>query len=59
MELKYLTTEEWNELNVLREAITYGPASVIPEKQEKFTELFVKSLLGKGENVMYLTPSNY
>lgn len=56
---EYLTTEEWQELNALREAITYNPASVTPEKQEKFTELLVRSLLGKGEKVMQLTPTNY
>lgn len=44
-----LTTEEWNELNVLRLAINENPASVHPEKQERFTELFVRSLEGKGD----------
>lgn len=44
-----LTTEEWNELNVLREAINYDPSTVTPEKMEKFTELFVRSLEGKGD----------
>jgi len=44
-----LTTEEWNELNVLREAINYDPITVTPEKMEKFTELFVRSLEGKGD----------
>lgn len=43
-----LTTEEWNELNALRVAIHDNPASVHPEKQERFTELFVRSLEGKG-----------
>lgn len=43
-----LTTEEWNELNALRVAINENPASVHPEKQERFTELFVRSLEGKG-----------
>ena len=44
-----LTTEEWNELNALREAIHYSPHTVSPEKMEKFTELFVRSLEGKGD----------
>ncbi len=39
-----LTTEEWNELDALRKAINDSPASVHPEKQERFTELFVRSL---------------
>ena len=44
-----LTTEEWTELNALREAIHYSPHTVSPEKMEKFTELFVRSLEGKGD----------
>lgn len=43
-----LTVDEWNELNALRDAINTNPASVHPEKQERFTELFVRSLEGKG-----------
>jgi len=34
--------------NALRDAINTNPASVHPEKQERFTELFVRSLEGKG-----------
>ena len=45
---EYLTLEEWVELNALREAIHYSPHTVSPEKMEKFTELFVRSLEGKG-----------
>jgi len=44
-----LTQEEWDELNVLRLAINDNPASVHPGKQERFTELFVRSLEGKGD----------
>jgi hypothetical protein len=43
-----LTTEEWNELVALKEAINYSPQTVSPEKMEKFTELMVRSLEGKG-----------
>jgi hypothetical protein len=39
-----LTKEEWDEMNALKRAINDCPASVIPEKQERFTELFVRSL---------------
>lgn len=39
-----LTDEEYQELDALRKAINDNPASVHPEKQEKFTELFVRSL---------------
>ena len=41
---KTLTTDEWEELFALKNAINDNPASVHPEKQEKFTELFVRSL---------------
>ena len=55
---KYLTEEEWNELNALREAINYDPRTVAPEKMEKFTELFVRSLDGKGDPVSVRTDSS-
>ena len=44
-----LSAEEWNELNALRVAINTNPASVHPERQERFTELFVRSLEGKSD----------
>jgi hypothetical protein len=42
-----LTQEEWNELVALKNAINDNPATVHPEKMEKFTELLVRSLEGK------------
>lgn len=39
-----LTDEEYQELDALRRAINDNPASVHPDKQERFTELFVRSL---------------
>lgn len=48
---EFLTVEEWDELNALRVAINVNPASVHPDKQERFTELFVRSLLGKESYV--------
>lgn len=39
-----LSKEEDEELEALRNAINYNPASVHPDKQERFTYLFVKSL---------------
>ena len=57
---EYLTTEEWNELNALRMAINYSPHTVTPEKMEKFTELMVRSLEGKGDPVsVQVKPTNY
>jgi len=43
-----LTTEEWDELCALKDAINYNPATVHYEKMEKFTKLMVKTLEGKG-----------
>lgn len=47
---KELTDDEWKELDVLRKAINDNLASVHPEKQERFTELFVRSLSYVGNN---------
>ena len=44
-----LSTEEWDELIALKEAIHYDPHTVSPHKMEKFTELMVRSLEGKGD----------
>ena len=44
-----LTTEEWNELVALKDAITYSPQTVSAQKMEKFAELMVRSLEGKGD----------
>ena len=51
-----LTTEEWNELIALKEAINANPATVHPDKMEKFTELLVRSLEGKCDPP---TPKNW
>ena len=45
-----LTEDEWRELDALRKAINANPASVHPEKQERFTELFVRSLSYVGSH---------
>lgn len=47
---KELTKDEWQELDALRKAINDSPASVHPEKQERFTELFVRSLSYVGSD---------
>lgn len=46
---KNLTEEEWEELVALKNAITYAPQTVSAKKMEKFTELMVRSLEGKGD----------
>jgi len=54
-----MTQDEWNELKALKDAINYYPASVHPDKMERFTELLVMSLAGKGDNVVFTQPTNY
>jgi hypothetical protein len=44
-----LTPEEWQEMNTLRLAISHLPASVSPQKMERFTQLFVQSLSGADD----------
>jgi hypothetical protein len=44
-----LSKEEWDELIALKDAINYDPHTVSPQSMEKFTELFVRSLDGKGD----------
>lgn len=39
-----LTKEEFKEMDDLRKAISQSPSSVHPNQQERFTELFVRSL---------------
>jgi hypothetical protein len=46
-----LSPEEWNELIALKDAIKYDPSTVTPDKMEKFSELMVRSLDGKGNTV--------
>jgi hypothetical protein len=57
--LTKMEDKDWEELIALKSVISYNPASVHPDKMEKFTELLVKSLRGKGENSVVLEPSNY
>lgn len=45
----FLSPAEWQELDALRKAISENPASVVPSQQERFTALFARSLLGKGD----------
>lgn len=46
-----LSKEEWDELVALKDAINFDPASVHYEKMERFTELMVRTLEGKGDHV--------
>lgn len=44
-----LSPEEWEELCSLKDAISDSITSVHPLKMERFTELFARSLAGKGD----------
>ena len=44
-----MTDEEFEEMGALRAAISDNPAAVCPEKQERFTELLVKSWPATGD----------
>jgi hypothetical protein len=54
-----MTQDEWQELTVLKDAINWNPASVHYDKMERFAELMVKSLKGKGNYSTYTEPTNY
>ena len=54
-----MTQDEWQELTVLKDAINWNPASVHYDKMERFAELMVKSLEGKGNYSTYTEPTNY
>lgn len=41
--------QEWDELNALRKELNHNLMAYDWYAQEKFTELFVKSLEGKGD----------
>ena len=59
MVMNQLTTDELNEMQVLKDAISFNPASVHFMKMERFTELFTRSIGGKGENSNFDEPTNY
>ena len=46
-----LSDAEWEELCMLKKAIDDGPATVVASRMECFTELFVRTLHGKGDTM--------
>jgi hypothetical protein len=44
-----LSNEEWDELCSLKDAINLNPASVHYDKMERFADLMVRTLQGKGD----------
>ena len=43
-----LSTDEWNEMTALKDAISHDISQVAPQKMEAFTEYLVRSLKEKG-----------
>jgi hypothetical protein len=43
-----LSTDEWNEMTALKDAISHDISQVAPQKMEAFTEYLVRSLREKG-----------
>lgn len=54
-----LSVEENEELLALKNAISEHPSSVHFMKMERFSELLVKSLQGKGEHSVFMEPTNF
>jgi hypothetical protein len=54
-----LTKEEQEELIALKQAINDNVSSVHYDKMERFTELFVKTISGKGETGVFVEPTNF
>lgn len=46
-----LSKAEWEELCALKKAINERPASVVSSQMERFTELLVRTLYGKGDTM--------
>ena len=46
-----LSEDEWQELCMLKQAIDDAPATVVASRMERFTELFVRTLHGKGDTM--------
>ena len=46
-----LSDYEWQELCKLKDAIDQAPATVVASQMERFTELFVRTLHGKGDTM--------
>lgn len=55
----FLSFDEQEELVVLKNAINDNISTVHYNKLERFTELFVKTIQGKGENGVFLEPTNF
>jgi hypothetical protein len=57
--INHLTDSEQEELVALKRAINDNVSSVHYDKMERFTELLVKTLSGKGAGEMFMDPTNF
>jgi hypothetical protein len=57
--INHLTESEQEELIALKRAINDNVSSVHYDKMERFTELLVKTLSGKGAGEMFMDPTNF
>jgi hypothetical protein len=57
--INHLTDSEQEELIALKRAINDNVSSVHYDKMERFTELLVKTLSGKGAGEMFTEPTNF
>jgi len=57
--INHLTDSEQEELVALKRAINDNVSSVHYNKMERFTELLVRTLSGKGAGEVFLEPTNF
>jgi hypothetical protein len=57
--INHLTDSEQEELVALKRAINDNVSSVHYNKMERFTELLVRTLSGKGAGEMFMDPTNF
>jgi hypothetical protein len=57
--INHLTDSEQEELVALKRAINDNVSSVHYNKMERFTELLVRTLSGKGAGEMFTEPTNF
>lgn len=49
-----LSTDEWNELIAIKDAINYNPSQVHYNEMERFADLMVRTLQGKGDSKLQI-----
>ena len=55
-----MTESEWKQLKEMRECIkSSGMQAFDPAYMDSYAQLLAKSLVGKGDGVMQVNPTNY